>query len=243
MTYDEQDRPTWDGDAIADALGRELARRDDAEVWSDEPFLEWLAADRRAQAERRRRDDADAMRRHGRSLRAHLLARQSGVGLVEAPPPLVTPTRRGVPAAVMEDAAAIGAVACVDLAAAAGAGRALWDEPSEQWVALPPGAPRGRSLALRIAGESMAPLLRGGDTVLVELGPALARGRIVVARHSSLEDGYVCKRVERVGRKEVLLSSLDAAYGSVTIPRDGRLVVGTVRVVWRAHCPVPATSE
>ena len=100
-----------------------------------------------------------------------------------------------------------------------------------------------RALALRISGESMAPLLRSGDTVLVELGPTLTRGRVVVARHPSLEDGFVCKRVERVGRREVLLASLDAAYGTDTIPRDERLIVGTVRLVWRASCPVPATSE
>ena len=237
MTHEVQDRPTWDGDALAEVLGRELARRDDAGLWSDEPFLEWLATDLRAQAERRARgvDDVDAaMRERGRRLRTRLLARQSGIGVVESPPRLVSPTRRGVPAAVMMDAAAVGAVACVDLAAAAGAGRALWDEPAEQWVALPAGVPRLRALALRIAGESLAPLLHSGDTVLVELGPTLARGRIVVARHPGLEDGYVCKRVERVGRKEVLLASLDADYGTVTIPRDERLVVGTVRMVWRA---------
>jgi hypothetical protein len=236
MTHEEQDRPTWDGEALADALGRELARRDDASLWSHEPFLEWIAADRRMHADRRGRagDDIDAMRARGRRLRARLLARQSGVGVIEGPPRMVAPTRRGVPAAVMGEAAAVGAVACVDLAAAAGAGRALWDEPAEGWVALPAGAPRARALALRIAGESMAPLLHSGDTVLLELGPTLVRGRIVVARHPSLEDGYVCKRVERVGRKEVLLASLDASYGTVTIPRDERLVVGTVRIVWRA---------
>jgi len=243
MTHDEQDRPMWDGDAIAEAMGRELARRDDAELWSHEPFLEWLAADRRAHAERRvRAGDDDALRRHGNRLHARLLARQCGVGLLDASPRLVTPTRRGVPRAVMEDAAAAGAIVCVDLAAAAGTGRALWDEPAERWVALPAGAPPGRSLALRIAGESMAPLLHSGDTVLLELGPTLARGRIVVARHPNPDDGYVCKRVDRVGRKEVLLASLDAAYGTMTIPRDARLVVGTVRIVWRAHCPAPATS-
>lgn len=244
MTHDEQDRPTWDGDAIAEALGRELARHDDVALWSHEPFLEWLGADHRARAEGRTRasDDADAMHGCGRRLRARVLARQCGVGLVEAAPRFITPTRRGVPSVVMEEAAAAGAAVCVDLSAAAGAGRALWDEPAEQWVALPAGVPRGRAIALRVAGESMAPLLHSGDTVLVELASTLTRGRIVVARHPSLEDGYVCKRVERVGRKEVLLSSLDAAYGTVTIPRDARLVVGTVRIVWRTHCPVPATS-
>jgi hypothetical protein len=234
MTHDDRDRPTWDGEALAESLGRELARRDDATVWSDQPFVEWFVAEARADAERRGRgqSDPESLRRSGRALRARVLARRCGVGLVEAPPPLVTPSRFAPPAQVMDEAVRAGAVARVDLAAAAGAGRELWDEPVEQWVALPRGAPRMRALALRIAGESMAPLLHTGDTVLVELGPALVRGRVVVARHP--DDGYVCKRVERVGRREVLLASLDPAYGTVTIPRDERLVVGTVRLVWRA---------
>jgi hypothetical protein len=242
MTYDEQGRPTWDGEAIADVVGRELGRRGDSPLWDDEPFLEWLAADRRAHDERRARRDDGALQRNGRRLRAGLLARQCGMGVVDTPPRLVTPGRRGLPAEIIDDAAAIGAVACVDLAAAAGAGRAIWDEPVEQWVALPSGVPRMRALALRIAGESMAPLLHSGDTVLVELGPSLVRGRVVVARHPSLDDGFICKRVERMGRREVLLASIDEAFGTVTIPRDERLIVGTVRLVWRA-CPVAATSE
>jgi SOS-response transcriptional repressor LexA len=234
MRYDDRVRPTWDGEAIAEALGRTSARHDDVTLWTHEPFLEWIGAERRDQAERRRPADADdAMRRDGRRLRARLLARQAGVGILNTPPELLVPPYAGVPSAVLEEAASVHAAAFVDLAAAAGSGRELWDETVEQWVALPAGTPPLRALALRIAGESMAPLLRSGDVVLVELGTTLARGRVVVARHPGSEDGYVCKRVERVGRREVLLSSLDAAYGTVTIPRDDRLVVGTVRLVWR----------
>jgi phage repressor protein C with HTH and peptisase S24 domain len=160
-----------------------------------------------------------------------VLARRSGVGVVSAPPRMMRARSADTPQRVMEEARAAGAVPCVEMAAAAGAGRELWDEAAEQWLVLPEGMPRVRALALRIAGESMEPLLRDGDTVLVELGPALARGRVVVARHP--EDGYVCKRVERVGRRDVLLASLNRACGDVTIPRDDRLIVGTVRMVWR----------
>jgi phage repressor protein C with HTH and peptisase S24 domain len=91
--------------------------------------------------------------------------------------------------------------------------------------------PRVRALALRISGESMHPLLHDGDTVLIELGAALAKGRVVVARHP--DDGYVCKRVERIGRREVVLASLNPVCAGVTIPRDERLIVGTVRLAWR----------
>jgi SOS-response transcriptional repressor LexA len=233
MMHDGHDRPIWDGEALAGALGRKLSRLDE-DSWTYEPFLEWLAADRRSHAEQRMRasDQEDVLLRIGRTLRARMLARQCGIGLVEMPPRLVAPSRLAAPAQVMEEAAAAGAVARVDLAAAAGPGRELWDEPAEHWVMLPPDAPRMRALALRIAGESMAPLMHTGDTVLVTLGPTLTRGRVVVARHP--DDGYVCKRVERVGRREVLLASLDPAHGTVTIPRDNRLILGTVRLVWRA---------
>lgn len=245
MTYDVHDRPTWDGDAIAEAVGRQLARLGDAALWTDESFLEWLGTDLRAQTERRvRASDPDAaLRDDGVRLRTRLLARRSGVVVIEEPVRLVDPTRRGLPAAMLDVAAAAGAAVLVNLAAAAGAGRELWDEPGDQWVALPSGASGVRALALRIAGESMAPLLRSADTVLVELGATLTRGHIVVARHATVEDGYVCKRVERIGRREVLLASLDHTYGTVTIPRDPRLIVGTVRAVWRADGPGAATTE
>jgi hypothetical protein len=237
MTNEERDRPTWDGEALAEALGRQLARHDDpdADVWSDESFLEWLSNDARAVTEGRARAcaDGDRLRRRGRALRVRLLARQSGVGLVETLPQLITPSRRATPAQVMEEAMAVGAVARVDLAAAAGVGRELWDEPAEHWVALPTGAPRMRALALRIDGESMAPLLHSGDTVLVELRSSFVRGSIVVARHANADDGYVCKRVERVGKREVLLGSINPEFGSVAIPRDERLMVGVVRLAWR----------
>jgi hypothetical protein len=233
MTHDERDHPEWDGEAIAAALGRELARLNE-DVWTHEPFLEWLAADARVHAERRTRAGSGEARllQAGRALRARVLARQCGVGLIAAPPPLIRPARQGVPREVLEEAMAFGAVARVNLAAAAGVGRELWDEPVDDWIALPPGAPRVRALALRIAGDSMTPMLQHGDTVLVEIGAALSRGRIVVARHP--DDGYVCKRVARVGRREVLLSSLNPAHGSVVIPRDQRLIVGIVRLAWRA---------
>jgi hypothetical protein len=227
------DHPTWDGDALAEALGRTYATMCDA-LWTDEAFLAWLAAESRARGGRRARAayDAGAMLAGGRALRRRVLARQCGVGMVRGAPRLMAALRVDVPQRVMDEARAVGAVPCVDLAAAAGAGRELWDEPAEEWLVPAGGAPRLRALAMRIRGESMEPLLHDGDTVLVELAPALARGRIVVARHP--DDGYVCKRVERIGRRDVLLASLNRACGDVTISRDERLVVGTVRAAWSA---------
>lgn len=234
MTHDPMDRPTWDGEALADALGRTYARaRDDA--WTNELFLAWLAVESRARGGRRVRAayDASAMLSSGRALHERVLSRRCGVGIVHAPPRTVVARSVNTPLGAMEHARSAGAVPLIDLSAAAGPGRELWDEPVEDWMVLPPGVPRMRALALRIAGESMVPLLNDGDTVLVELTPGLVRGHVVVARHPS--DGYVCKRVERIGRRDVLLASLNRACADVTIPRDERLIVGTVRVAWRAR--------
>jgi phage repressor protein C with HTH and peptisase S24 domain len=230
------DHPTWDGDALAEALGRTYATMRD-EAWSDEAFLAWLAAESRARAGRRARAayDANAMLASGRALRTRVLARQSDVGVVHGAPRLTAALRVDAPQHVMEEAREVGAVPYVDLAAAAGTGRELWDEPVEEWLIPAEGAPRLRALAMRISGESMEPLLHDGDTVLVELTPALVRGRIVVARRP--DDGYVCKRVECIGRRDVLLASLNRACEDVTIPRDERLIVGTVRVAWKAGAP------
>ena len=232
MTHDPMDRPTWDGDALAEALGRTYARMRDA-AWTSEPFLAWLAAESRSRGGRRARAtyDANAMLASGRALRGRVLARRYGVGIVHAAPRTMSARSVDTPLRAMEQARAAGAVPVIELSAAAGPGRALWDEPVEQWMVLPEGAPQMRALAIRISGESMEPLLHDGDTVLVELGAALTKGRVVVARHP--DDGYVCKRVERVGARDVVLGSINPACGSVTIPRDERLVVGTVRVAWR----------
>ena len=232
MTQDPMHRPTWDGEALAEALGHELVRMSD-KAWTHEPFLAWLAAELRSRPGRRARAtyDEGALLERGRALRSRVLARQCGVGLVPGAPRLIAARRVDTPQRVMEEARTFGAVPCVELAAAAGAGRELWDEAAESWLVTPEGAPRVHALALRISGESMEPLLHDGDTVLVELTPALVRGRIVVARHP--DDGYVCKRVERIGRRDVLLASLNRECGDVTIPRDERLVVGTVKMAWR----------
>jgi phage repressor protein C with HTH and peptisase S24 domain len=112
-------------------------------------------------------------------------------------------------------------------------GRELWDEPVQSWVAVPPEIPAGKHIALKIVGESMAPLMHTGDTVLVRIGTDVKRDTIIVARHP--EDGYVCKRVNRVRRGEIELSSIELGRPIITIPRDPSLVVGTVVLVWCHH--------
>jgi len=165
------DHPTWDGDALAEALGRTYARMRD-EVWTDEAFLAWLAAESRARGGRRARAtyDANAMLAGGRALRERIWSRRCGVGVVNAPPRTMPAWSVDVPVAAIETARAAGAVPLMPLSAAAGPGRELWDEPVEDWMVLPDGVPYVRALALKISGTSMEPLLRDGDTVLVPRG-------------------------------------------------------------------------
>jgi SOS-response transcriptional repressor LexA len=124
-----------------------------------------------------------------------------------------------------------------DLAVAAGAGRELWDQDCDGWLELPADVPAGRYVALKVRGDSMEPLMHDGDTVLVErggeAGAELVVDRLIVARRP--DEGYVVKSVGRVNRETVELRSLNPAYAPVSIPRDGRLIVGTVVMRWCMH--------
>jgi SOS-response transcriptional repressor LexA len=134
---------------------------------------------------------------------------------------------------VIDRAAASGCTPYLDLAAAAGAGRELWDAECESWIELPPDVPRGRYVALAISGESMDPLMHPGDIVLVKLGPTVVGGTVIVARRP--DEGYVVKRVGKIRRTGVELLSLNPDFPPLLIPRREHLIVGTVLLRWCAH--------
>jgi SOS-response transcriptional repressor LexA len=69
--------------------------------------------------------------------------------------------------------------------------------------------------------------------VLVRRGGDVQRDTVVVARHP--DDGYVCKRVRRIRREAIELASLAPGRPAIVIPRDPRLIVGTVMLVWCSH--------
>ena len=56
---------------------------------------------------------------------------------------------------------------------------------------------------------------------------------MIVARHA--DDGYVCKRVSRLRRDAIELSSLERGRPRIVIPRDPSCIVGTVILVWCYH--------
>ena len=89
---------------------------------------------------------------------------------------------------------------------------------------------------LRVAargGGEHGPLLHTGDSVLVQVGNAVARDTVVLARVP--DAGYVVKRVARVTRAELELQSLNDAFPPIVVPRDERTVVGTVVLRWCPH--------
>lgn len=191
-------------------------------------FYDWLARDARASesAEERQTAEQAAPAFAARVLRRHEAGRagaRPGIRRVNGAPET---TRRSPH--VSERAAPI-----YDLSVAAGVGRELWDEPATEWVQLPDDVNGSDFLALRVSGDSMSPLLHTGDTILVQRGSEVTPGRIIVARHPS--DGYLVKRVSRVGATEIELASLNAEYAPLSIPFDTSLVLGTVILRWCPH--------
>jgi SOS-response transcriptional repressor LexA len=222
-----------DHERLVEAIGCLLATDADGPAWRDRRFVDWLAAETREQDRHARRRTDHELAVQGRAMLARLRARQLGVARVLAAPRLRSPSVLGTPGDVVVPAARERAAPVLELGVAAGVGRELWDEPVDSWLELPANVPAGQYLALKISGESMAPLMHTGDTVLVRVGAEIDRDTVVVARHP--DDGYVCKRVGRIRDDGIELTSLEPGRPAIVIPRDPALVVGTVLLVWCTH--------
>jgi SOS-response transcriptional repressor LexA len=233
----EPDRPVQYGEErLVEAMGRLLAADADGPLWQDARFIEWLAAEAREHDPRVRRRTDHELSVQGRAMLARLRARRLGVARVAMAPRLRLPSVAGTPGDVLAAASREDAAPVIELSVAAGVGCELWDEPVESWLEVPASAPAGQYLALKVAGESMAPLMHTGDTVLVRIGTDVESDTVVVARHP--DDGYICKRVGRVRGDAIELTSLGPDRPPITIPRDRRLILGTVLMVWCEHADV-----
>ena len=237
---DSAELDRWDPERLAEAVGRAVLDDLESPVWRDARSAAWLADDdlRAVAREGRRasrRVDADASRvlALGDELRARAAARRLRLSRRAGRPVEINPLVRGTPGRVLEYALERNTTPSVDLAVAAGVGRELWDEPCDAWIEMPDDVPPGRYIALKVSGDSMAPLMHTGDTILVQIGVPLRRDSVIVARHP--EDGYICKVVHRIRSATIELASLDPSRAPITIPRDDRLVIGTVVLVWCAH--------
>ncbi|MFL5574891.1 MAG: helix-turn-helix transcriptional regulator [Gemmatimonadaceae bacterium] len=218
-------------DALVQLAARGEMLRADSPFYTDDRLIGWLdrelaSPERAAQGWREDKAAAAAERLRVRTEAARLRVRPiDGAALRRAADVVGT-----VPQ-VIESAARARCAPVLDLAAAAGVGRELWDEPCEQWVELPRGTSDGQHVALRVSGDSMHPLLRHGDVILVRLGGRVEPNTVVVARRPE-SGGYVVKRVGRVGRRELTLTSLNEAFPPITVPRVAGAVLGTVVMRW-----------
>lgn len=198
------------------------------------PFFEWYARELR---ERQTSAEREATEERAAAFAKRMVVRwaQRSTGVVDV--------SRGVPLHQAAEPATIGVALdlvprevrapYVDLAVAAGVGRELWDEECTEWAEVPPDVPVGRHLALRVAGDSMAPFIHTGDTVLVRLDERLQRGSVIVARLP--DGGYVVKRVGKLERHHIELLSLNPDYPAIRIPKRERTVLGTVVLRWCPH--------
>ncbi len=169
---------------------------------------------------------------------ATLQAARLGVRTIDDVPQAVPMAAATTASAAVDALAPRHAAAMLDLAVAAGAGRALWDAECELEIPLPPEVLAGRYLALRVRGESMEPLIHPGDVVLVRLDTSPVtpvRDSMVVAR--TADDGYVVKCVGAVTHRTIELYSLHRAYPPIRVARRRNTVLGVVVLRWCAHAP------
>jgi SOS-response transcriptional repressor LexA len=208
-------------------------QREDSGYYTDRRLIAWIDAEVSSPDRADEGWSGEQVRRCAERIRATAEAFRLGVRAVHGSPRSTPAVIRGTVPQILDAALASGTAPHVDLTAAAGVGRELWDETCEEWVDLPPDLPSGRYVSLRVEGESMTPLFHTGDTVLVHLGPEVKRDTVVLAWLP--DGGYIIKRVGRVGRGQLQLESLNPEFAPLSVIRSERTIVGTVVLRWCPH--------
>ena len=123
----------------------------------------------------------------------------------------------------------------LDVDASAGPGAASASEQpfdtfrfSRRWLAEQ-GLEGAQLSAIRVVGDSMEPLLRDGDEVLVDRRPHPFRDGIHVVRR---DDTLLVKRVTAQGAGRFSLLSQNLAYPPVSVDAEELEIIG--RVVWKS---------
>ena len=220
-------------DLLARLAMRHEVRRADSPLYADARVVDWFDREATAWPSSVTPWSAKQVRTTAERIHAAVIARQSKVRQAVGTPPLRAPSIVGTIPQTLDEAVERRAAPRLDLSAAAGVGRELWDEPCEAWVELPPDVAKGRYLAVRIKGESMVPLFHTGDTILVQLDVPVDEGRIILVQMPG--GGYAAKKVGRLTTTRIELLSLNPDFPPVVIPRDERKVIGTVTAVWCEH--------
>jgi len=214
-------------DELMSAVGKQVERDDDDLAYQDERFLFWLANDLRsglshAQRTSDEREAAEFARRALTRVKVRLAEKRlPRHQLCERPASLNATLSHSIPAAARERCATM-----LDLAVAAGSGRELWDEPCDRWLELPDDVPSGRYVALRVAGDSMAPVLGPREVILIDLDSSPRVDDLVVARLP--DQSHVVKRIAAMKGATMELASFNREYESIFVARDPSPVVGTV---------------
>ena len=127
------------------------------------------------------------------------------------------------------------AIPRLSFAAAAGPGQFAGDESpfdncgfSGRWLRENGFDPKMLS-ALTVEGDSMEPLLRHGDEILVDRGSRFERDGVHVVR---LGEALMVKRLASAGAGRIALLSQNLAYPPVEVSLDEVEVLG--RVVWKS---------
>jgi phage repressor protein C with HTH and peptisase S24 domain len=220
----------FDDDAVDELMrlvGAELERMDTDVLHQSESMLAWIAQDLRSSASmtERARDERDADAFARRAL-ARLAERRAERRLPRQPLRGRTAPVAATVAQSLSVAMDAGCAVMLELSAAAGSGRELWDEPCDTWVELPANLPSARYVAMRVDGDSMQPVLAPRDVILVQLDAVPMVDDLVVARRP--EAGFVVKRVASLTTRQLELASFNDAYPPVTVRRDPSTVLGTV---------------
>ena len=99
---------------------------------------------------------------------------------------------------------------------------------SHRWL-REQGLEAGKLSAVRVVGDSMEPLLREGDDLLVDLAERPFRDGIYVVR---LDDTLLVKRVASQGGGRFSLLSQNLSYPPLSVTADQIELIG--RVVWKS---------
>jgi SOS-response transcriptional repressor LexA len=214
-------------DDLMVVTGREIESQDHELAYQDERFLLWLARDLRSglSSNERSKDEGDAMGFASRAL-TRIAVRRAEKDLPlrklrERPASVIATVAQALPAASSDHCATM-----LDLAVAAGEGREIWDEPCDTWLELPDDIPSGRYVALRVAGDSMTPVLRSREVILIQLDAVPRIDDLIVARLP--DQSHVVKRVASIKEGRIELASFNPEYESIFVPRSPSPVVGTV---------------
>ena len=91
-----------------------------------------------------------------------------------------------------------------------------------------PAVPDEHAYALEISGDSMVPLFRDGDTVIVSPAAPVRRGDRVVVR--TREGEVLAKELKRQSARQIELRSMNPSYEDRILPK--RDVMWMARIMW-----------